>query len=439
MLTHLSSMNPILLVLELDQYKSEPCSSLCNSKTCPYFHSYKEQRRKYRNSRYSKDLCGAKGCSDEPCVHARNAIEVRYHPENYKKKYCQEQVKGVCGFAEFCSGVHSDLEAKFRPLHLLPIDRNFLFFYFKSEFCPYSWYSHNAFLCVYAHNWQDYKRPFFATLQPLSCPHWSKDAKITEYLQGCPQGFSCSYCHGWKELEYHPSVFKKVSCKKCVGAKPSPDENPEISRQICCFKHPDENPDLGFNKKLFTVQRRAEDHGRHSTGEYFAFVGLQGLAPPGGPLPTNVKTADFLTISTGKSSLTAQSWGPYSPWGESDRSLKKGRPESDKNLTDISRNLAKNLMAMQVSSDKDGLKKAVHFDAYNTSALIRGSNLIRNSGKDEGPKSETNLFFPSFHNEKLKEEGNKPERPRGLIFKDLPKQGHHFNKDFDFEPFNEFE
>ena len=285
----LTSEGPICLSLNLERFKVEACASKCGRRECPYAHNPQELRRRLRATKYSKDLCPGEGCVASECSHARNAYESRYHPDNFRKKICQEALFGNCGLGRFCHSVHANEEAKFRPLHLLPLDRNFLFFSFKSEFCPYSWLPHHAFSCVYAHNWQDFKRPYSPWIQPISCPRWSKESRIVEYEQGCPQGFNCTFCHGWKELEYHPSVFKTVACKKCGVDGPGSTELRSyqskeallaIGLHICCFRHPGEAYDLGFNKKIFHAAKKADHFGSHSTTEFLRSLGLEHLTAP---------------------------------------------------------------------------------------------------------------------------------------------------------------
>jgi len=33
--------------------------------------------------------------------------------------------------------------------------------------------------------------------------------ELIDYKDGCRQGTSCLFCHGWKELEYHQKNYKK--------------------------------------------------------------------------------------------------------------------------------------------------------------------------------------------------------------------------------------
>ena len=91
---------------------------------------------------------------------------------------------GKCQYGEYCALAHSDLELKIKPLHLLPVNNNFLLFEFKSVFCPFSKLEHDRYTCVYAHNWQDFKRPFFADLKPQMCKAWDKEKEILVYSEG---------------------------------------------------------------------------------------------------------------------------------------------------------------------------------------------------------------------------------------------------------------
>ena len=290
-----------MLALNLDRFKVEFCGQLCGRRDCSLAHSPQELRRRLSAVGYRKELCGGEGCRGGACGFAHNAFEVRFHIENYRKKLCQEFLAGTCTDGVFCDSVHSFEEAKFRPLHLMPIDRNFLFFHFKSEFCPYSWVTHHAFSCVYAHNWQDFKRPFNSSLKPISCPNWDKSSKLTEYEQGCPEGFNCVFCHGWKELEYHPAVFKTVNCKKCIREPSQAREDlSDILRHNCSFKHPNELPESGFNKKYFHLSKRNDGYLFHSTNEFLAEIGLSDLSLPRLASPAPACVREFLKLRSSK-------------------------------------------------------------------------------------------------------------------------------------------
>lgn len=228
--------NPIFLHLDLSTFKTESCtiSTPHEIKRCFYSHFPSETRRSLNAVFYSKILCSQKNsCNNSQCKYAHNYIEQIYHVDNYKRKYCKDFIEsGRCKYAEFCALAHSDYELKINPLHLLPISKDFLLFFFKTEFCPFSKINHDRFTCVYAHNWQDYKRPFFNNLKPSPCKKWDKDKEILEYTEGCPLGFNCDHCHGWKECEYHIVNFKKFFCKK--GSKCE-------RKEVCSFKHDDKD------------------------------------------------------------------------------------------------------------------------------------------------------------------------------------------------------
>ena len=224
--------SPIFLHLDLSNFKTVPCSlnTPHEIKRCFFSHFPSETRRSLNDVFYSKILCPKKGvCPDSNCKYAHNFIEQIYHVDNYKRKYCKDFIEaGRCKYAEFCALAHSDYELKITPLHLLPITKDFLLFYFKTEFCPFSKINHDRFTCVYAHNWQDYKRPFFKELKSIPCKKWDKDREVLEYQDGCPFGFSCECCHGWKEAEYHIQNFKKFVCKKGSLCE---------RKEVCSFRH----------------------------------------------------------------------------------------------------------------------------------------------------------------------------------------------------------
>lgn len=310
---------PVLLLLRLDKYKSELCpapSGECESKVCTFYHAEKDYRRPLQDFRYMKEHC-PRGCAHPVTAHPRNVVEQKYHTQNYKRKYCRDfLLGGACLYQECCSAAHSDLELLIRPLHLYPIDRDFLFFRFKTEICPFSWSNHNAFTCVYAHNWQDFKRPFFPALRPERCEFWKVNKRIGEYAEGCPRGLACEFCHGWKECEFHPVNFKQTECKKCSppsDAEPlarfgDPDEPPEINhvvinRHICSFRHeweePDSNP-LTFDH-FFLFPRRAPQGPRSMSAFLLETLGLHVQGLEGNAPLTRLEVVDFLRIKHGPS------------------------------------------------------------------------------------------------------------------------------------------
>lgn len=260
--------SPIFLHLDLSNFKTTPCTLTVphEVKRCFFFHFPSEKRRSLNDIFYSKILCNKKNaCNDSGCKYSHNYIEQIYHVDNYKKKYCKDFIEtGRCKYADYCALAHSDYELKICPLHLLPIDRSFLLFQFKSEFCPFSKINHDRFTCVYAHNWQDFKRPFFQKLKPVPCKNWNKDKEILEYFDGCARGFDCDFCHGWKECEYHILNFKKFNCKK---------GNKCERKNVCSFRHDDmEAESENTNSEYFSPVMKNMFLMPNRTLEYLAFI-----------------------------------------------------------------------------------------------------------------------------------------------------------------------
>lgn len=212
--------NPVLLQIDFESFKTQDCPLNCLFPNCTFSHSSADKRRSISKSNYSERRCSAQ-CSSQECPFSHNSFEERYHPANLKRVFCRDRVLGQECLGSLCADCHSETEMRIKPLHLMPIDTSFLFFKFKSEFCPYAWKKHKTFTCVYAHNWQDFKRPFFQGQKPQNCIFWKAQKRITSYEEACPDGFSCLYCHGWKELDFHPSKFKTVDCRKCTTAFPN--------------------------------------------------------------------------------------------------------------------------------------------------------------------------------------------------------------------------
>jgi hypothetical protein len=263
--------NPIFLHLDLSNFKTEPCSITTphEIKRCFFSHFPSEARRSLNDVFYSKILCPKKGtCPDPHCKYAHNFIEQIYHVDNYKRKYCKDFIEaGRCKYAEFCALAHSDYELKITPLHLLPITKDFLLFYFKTEFCPFSKIHHERFTCVYAHNWQDYKRPFFKELKPVPCKKWDKDKEVLEYKDGCPYGFSCDCCHGWKEAEYHIQNFKKFVCKKGSQCE---------RKEVCSFRHDElDSTDEKLETGVFFPVTANPVLPNKSTFEYMQYIEIE--------------------------------------------------------------------------------------------------------------------------------------------------------------------
>lgn len=147
---------------------------------------------------------------------AHNKVEELYHFENYKQKFCSTYPNRLmeCEYGEFCSFAHSESEIKTELLHNYVFDSDFYIFHYKTLWCPFNLTQHDKALCVYAHNWQDFRRkPNVYEYEPEACNSWNPSEFIDKYIRGCPQGLNCNKCHGWKELEYHPYLYKLKQCK----------------------------------------------------------------------------------------------------------------------------------------------------------------------------------------------------------------------------------
>lgn len=209
---------------ELSSFKTKPCPHQYqhNHKHCIYFHSSKDRRR--IPGKYSADRCeeNENECCilGDSCPKSHSMVEKLYHPDKYKTKYCNNYPNRLteCEYGEYCCFAHSDDELKVELIHTLELDEDFFMFYFKTVWCPYM-HEHNKAVCVYAHNWQDFRRkPNLFYYSCDLCPNWQSESFICEYKEGCPFEQNCLYCHGWKEQLYHPHIYKTRPCpdiKKC--------------------------------------------------------------------------------------------------------------------------------------------------------------------------------------------------------------------------------
>lgn len=259
----MEAQGPLALSLQLDRFRTKICRLRCkNTQRCTDSHSCADTRRRLREYRYGKFLCPTPSRCDYPnCSFAHSASEQLYHPDFYKKEYCGFFANGSCVYGEACAYAHSDYEVRVRPLHLFALDVTFFFFEFKAEFCPFN-VKHNKFTCLYAHNWQDYKRPFSPGLLPKHCPNWNTNKVLDSYSEGCPSGMSCRYCHGWKELDYHPARFRQTHCSSVVCDRKS----------VCSFLHAEQKPPARIDSPFFEIARPAVHYGAHSTQDLLRLV-----------------------------------------------------------------------------------------------------------------------------------------------------------------------
>lgn len=225
------------LKLHILKFKTEECPRINenhNKKACYYYHQEFDRRRNVLQHKYANALCknSSNSCVlKDKCKLCHNKVELLYHPKNYKTKYCFDYFTNnkICDFGDYCSFAHSKSELTVKRLEDYVFDYNFFLFKYKSEYCPFSNFNHDKRLCVYAHTIQDFRRVNM-NLRSKTCQDWKNNVHLT-YEENCPMGYKCRFCHGFKEYDYHPIVFKTKPCylgkKNCkFGA-------------ICHFYHSD--------------------------------------------------------------------------------------------------------------------------------------------------------------------------------------------------------
>lgn len=215
-------------LMNLNDFKTKPCHKKGNhdKKTCPYYHNEIDKRRHTSQYNYCFEVCSninRNYCScDQNCLFSKNKVEQLYHPDKYKKKFCENFPYQInkCEYGEFCSFAHNEGEIRTEPLYKDKQDDNFNMYKLKTVYCPFR-NEHDRSTCPYAHNVQDFRRnPLMYKYEPEECPYWSKADSLTSYEQpGCIKMLDCDKCHGWKEFEYHPQIYKTRLCSggsKCL-------------------------------------------------------------------------------------------------------------------------------------------------------------------------------------------------------------------------------
>lgn len=223
-------------LMNLTFFKVNQCQkkAVHNKKICPYYHHDIDKRRPTLQFNYCFEPCPnltRNFCScDQNCQFSKNKIEQLYHPEKYKKKFCEHFPNRIqnCEYGDFCSFAHSEQEIRTELFHKEKQDDNFILFKLKTVYCPFKT-EHDRSSCPYAHNVQDFRRsPLMYKYEPEECPNWSKGESVTSYDQpGCAKMLDCDKCHGWKEYEYHPQIFRTRPCAN--GAK--------CQKKDCAFYH----------------------------------------------------------------------------------------------------------------------------------------------------------------------------------------------------------
>lgn len=141
-----------------------------------------------------------------------------------KRRFCTSYPDaGTCRRGAVCTFAHSREEIP----NLLEIDEenqepaamtdHFFMHNYKTRWCPKG-VQHEWHTCVYAHNYQDARRPVTIGYGARLCPHWSKKDTGAEYAQRCPFGLRCPFSHGAKEQLYHPQYFKTIICRDLRGS-----------------------------------------------------------------------------------------------------------------------------------------------------------------------------------------------------------------------------
>lgn len=83
---------------------------------------------------------------------------------------------------------------------------------FKTMWCPIG-AQHDWQACMYAHTYQDVRRPPALGYGHQLCPYWNKKETSLAYAQRCPLGPRCPFAHGAKEQLYHPNYFRTLVCR----------------------------------------------------------------------------------------------------------------------------------------------------------------------------------------------------------------------------------
>ena len=215
--------------LNLKLFKTTPCTiyEVHNHKLCVFYHSSKDRRRVQG---YSFEMCqdSEKCGKGEECDKSHNKVELLYHVDRYKTKFCTFYPNEVnyCEYAGYCSFAHSESDIKIELIHNYPRNTDFYMYYFKTGWCPFI-LQHDKAVCVYAHNWQDFRRkPKEANYNSLPCQNWETYNFILSYEEGgCKELMGCDKCHGWKEIEFHPDAYKQKPCSQRKVC-PKPQECP---------------------------------------------------------------------------------------------------------------------------------------------------------------------------------------------------------------------
>lgn len=214
--------------LDLNSFKVKPCNKeeQHNHRTCQFYHTELDKRRSPLVVNYEAHFCPQMAnlgfCQlDGACTECHSPAEMAYHPTKYRQKFCAffpDKLES-CVYGKYCSYAHGEEEIQTTLLHNYKRDVDFYLYHFKTIFCPYST-PHDRSKCTYAHNWQDFRRdPSKWSYNTRACPDWDRDKTIDQYENSCPRAYLCPFCHGWKEIQFHPNEFRTKPCKEaaCLG------------------------------------------------------------------------------------------------------------------------------------------------------------------------------------------------------------------------------
>ena len=199
-----------------NNFKVNPCgkNENHNRKQCHDYHNEKDRRRSCAYYLYTWELCpksDIKNCTDDSCQYAHNKVEQLYHPERFKKKFCSKSPNDIrnCLYGDWCSFAHSEDEIRIELLEKMIQDDNFNLFLYKTVFCP-NVKEHDKSSCVYAHNYQDFRRdPKKYLYTKETCKDWVL-TKIPTYSEGkCKNLMNCKKCccHNRYKSTYESNIF----------------------------------------------------------------------------------------------------------------------------------------------------------------------------------------------------------------------------------------
>ena len=114
---------------------------------------------------YSAEICEfaerEENCPNgDLCQKSHNRVEQLYRADKYKTKFCSFYPNYLekCEYGIFCSFAHNENDILVELIHNLVYDDDFFMFKYKTVWCPFNLTQHDKSLCVYAHNWQYYRR-----------------------------------------------------------------------------------------------------------------------------------------------------------------------------------------------------------------------------------------------------------------------------------------